>query len=126
MKPAGKGAMKAERGFTLIEAIVALGIAATALVVLMGRLGASADVQHSLAMHALALDVADNELARQMQNKSSSGEEKSGKIEVDGMTLSWRSWSEKTMLDGFVRRNIAVRVPGEPDVKLFEYQEVGQ
>jgi len=121
-----KDAMKTERGFTLIEAIVALGIAATALVVLMGRLGASADVQHSLAMHALALDVADNELARQMQNKSSSGAEKSGKIEVDGMTLNWRSWSEKTMLDGFVRRNITVKVPGEPDVKLFEYQETGQ
>jgi len=120
------GARKAERGFTLIEAIVALGIAATALVVLMGRLGASADVQHSLAMHALAMDVANNELARQIQNKSSSGEEKSGKIEVDGLTLSWRSWSEKTMLDGFVRRNIAVKVPGEPDVELFEYQEVAQ
>ncbi len=118
--------MKEERGFTLIEVIAALAIAATALVVLMGRLGASADVQHSLAMHALAQDVAANELARQLQDKGGSGEEKSGKLEVDGVSLSWRSWSEKTMLDGFVRRNIAVTAPGEPEVTLFEYQELTQ
>jgi len=115
--------MKREQGFTLIEVIVALGIAATALVVLMGRLGASADVQHSLAMHALALDVASNELSRLVQDQAASGDEKSGKIEVDGIKLDWRTWTEKTLLDGFVRRNISITAPGEPEVTLFEFQE---
>jgi len=116
--------MKQEQGFTLIEAIVALAIAATALVVLMGRLGASADIQRTLAVHELALDVASNELARQSLEPSTAGTEKSGKLESGGMTLSWRSWTEKTMLDGFVRRNIAVSAPGEAEVSLFLYQEV--
>jgi type II secretion system protein I len=113
-----------QQGFTLIEALVALGIAATALVVLTGRLGASADVQRSLGLHALALDVAANQLAEQSLQSSISGDEQSGTTEADGISIDWRSWTEQTMLDGFVRRNIAVRVPGEPEVKLFLYQEV--
>ncbi len=52
-----------ESGFTLIEALVALMIASTALVVLMGRLGVSADTQRSLSMHELELEHAYNKLA---------------------------------------------------------------
>jgi type II secretion system protein I len=115
--------MKNERGFTLIEALVALGIAATALVVLMGRLGASADVQYALATHALALDVAANELARSSLDISAT-DEKSGSVETGGLRMDWRSWTEQTMLEGFLRRNIAVKAPGEPEVTLFLYQEV--
>jgi len=113
-----------EQGFTLIEVIVALAIAATALVVLMGRLGASADVQRTLAAHALALDVASNALARESLQPSTSGSEQSGTVKMSGVTLSWRSWTVKTMLDGFVRRNVAVSAPGEPEVRLFLYREM--
>ena len=116
--------MKHQQGFTLIEALVALSIAATALVVLTGRLGASADIQRSLGLHALALDVAANQLAEQSLQPATQGDEQSGVVEAGGMSIEWRSWSEQTMLDGFVRRNIAVRAPGEPEVKLFLYQEV--
>ena len=116
--------MKHQQGFTLIEAMVALAIAATALVVLTGRLGASADVQRSLAMHALALDIAANQLAEQSLQPAISGDEQSGTDKTGGISMDWRSWTEQTMLDGFVRRNVAVRAPGEPAVKLFLYQEV--
>jgi len=113
-----------QQGFTLIEALVALGIAATALVVLTGRLGASADIQRTLGLQALALDVAANQLAEQSLQPSASGDETSGRVEASGENMEWRSWSEQTMLDGFVRRNIGVRVPGEAEVTLFLYQEV--
>lgn len=116
--------MRKESGFTLIEALVALGIAATALVVLMGRLGASADVQYTLATHALALDVAANELARISLDTAATTDEKSGSIETGGLQMQWRSWTEETMLEGFVRRNVAVKAAGEPEVTLFLYQEV--
>lgn len=121
--------MKRERGFTLIEALIALGIAATALVILVGRLGASADIQRRLAYHAVALDVACNELARLVVGDSAArpiqpAAEQSGVVEVDGISLNWRSWTEKTMLDGFVRQNIAVSVPGEEETTLFLYQEI--
>jgi type II secretion system protein I len=115
--------MRPERGFTLIETLVALGIAATALVVLMGRLGASADVQRTLATQALALDMAANELARHSLT-GQSGDETSGVIETGGMSMKWRSWTEKTMLENFVRRNIAVQAPDEPEVRLFLYEEL--
>ncbi|MDQ6978495.1 MAG: type II secretion system protein, partial [Ghiorsea sp.] len=42
----------AEQGFTLIETLVALGIAAVALTALAGRLGLSADTQRSLLAHS--------------------------------------------------------------------------
>lgn len=116
--------MNHQRGFTLIEALVALSIAATALVVLTGRLGASADIQRSLGLHALALDIAANQLAEQSLQPATQGDEQSGTDEAGGVNIDWRSWTEQTMLDGFVRRNVAVHAPGEPEVKLFLYQEV--
>ncbi len=112
-----------QRGFTLIEALVALGIAATALVVLLGRLGASADVQRTLADQRLALDVAANLLADEMLKPAPDGRETHGVVEAAGARLEWRRWTEKTFLDGFVRVNVAVHAPGEPDVVLFLYRD---
>lgn len=112
-----------QAGFTLIEALVALMIAATALVVLMGSLGTSADIQQTLSMHDLAMEQAQNKLT-ELSIISPSLDEQKGRIEVAGMQLEWRSWSEKTMLDGFVRLNVSLKVPGEADVSLFIYRAV--
>lgn len=113
-----------EAGFTLIEVLVALGIAAVTLVALVGRLGASADVQYSLASHAVMLDTAVNLLQAEREQPTISGEEKQGDIVVEGVSYHWRMWSEKTELDGFVRRNVAVQHPQEPEVKMFLYRMV--
>ena len=110
-------------GFTLIEALVALMIAATALVILMGSLGSSADIQRSLFMHELAIEQAHNKLT-ELSIASSSLDEQQGSIEIADMQLEWRSWSEKTMLDGFVRLNVSIQLPGEPEVSLFLYRDV--
>jgi len=112
-----------ESGFTLIEALVALMIASTALVVLMGRLGSSANIQHSLMMHELAMDSARNKLA-ELTIASTSLDEQQGVIEAGEMQLEWRSWSEKTMLDSFMRLNVSVKAPNEPKVAVFLYREV--
>jgi len=110
------------RGFTLIEVLVALAIASFALVALMGRLGASADIQRSLSLNALALDVGRNVLAEDQLHPLLS-DEKQGDIEFGKVRLHWRSWSEKTLLDSFVRRNVAVKVEHEPEVTLFMYRD---
>jgi len=112
-----------ESGFTLIEALVALIIASTALVVLMGRLGSSANIQHTLMIHELAMDSARNKLA-ELTMASSSLDEQQGVIEAGDMQLQWRSWSEKTMLDGFMRLNVSVKAPNEPKVVIFLYREI--
>ena len=109
-----------QSGFTLIEALVALMIAATALVVLMGSLGSSADSQRTLSMHQLAMEHAQNKLA-ELAITSSSLDDQKGSIEVANIQLEWRSWSEQTMLDGFVRLNVSVQAPDEPEVSLFLY-----
>lgn len=112
-----------QSGFTLIEALVALMIAATALVVLMGSLGSSADLQRTLSMHDLAMEQAQNKLVE--SSIASAGlDEQKGTIEIADMQLEWRRWSEKTMLDGFMRINVSMQVPGEPAVTLFIYQNV--
>jgi len=112
-----------QSGFTLIEALVALMIAATALVVLMGTLGTSSQVQRTLSMHALAMEQAQNKLT-ELSITSTSLDEQQGSIEVAGLQLEWRSWSEKTMLDGFMRLNVSVTIPGEPEVSTFLYRAV--
>ncbi len=112
-----------EAGFTLIEALVALMIASTALVALMGRLGSSANIQHALSMQELALDSALNKLT-ELTIASDSLDEQSGVIEAGDMQLQWRSWSEKTMLDGFMRLNVSVKAPDEPKVTVFLYRAV--
>lgn len=112
---------EAQRGFTLVEALAALAIAATALVVLMGRLGSSADIQRTLSKHEIALDIAYNRLAEEVVN-GLTADDRDGVIVLDNQKLNWRSWTEKSELEGFVRRNVAVTMPGEPEVTLFIYQ----
>ena len=114
--------MNSERGFTLIEVLIALGIASVALVAMVGRLGASADVQYSLASHAVMLDTAVNLLQAERESDTIPSEEKQGDIEVEGVTYHWRTWSEKTELDGFVRRNVSVQSPQEPELTMFLYR----
>jgi len=112
------------QGFTLIEVLVALSIASFALVALMGRLGASADVQRTLALHALAIQEARNLLAEESLQPTVSSSEKSGSITSADVPMTWRAWTEKTALDGFVRRNVAVQAGSEPEVILFMYRAI--
>ena len=108
-----------EKGFTLIETLVALGIAAVALTALAGRLGISADTQRSLIAHSTMLEVATNVLEEQRLNPSVVLSEKQGDVEARGMKMTWRLSVEKTMLDDFVRQNVVVSYDDEPDVSLF-------
>ncbi len=111
-----------QQGFTLIETLVALAIAATALVVLMGRLGASADLQRRLVAQAVAVDEARNLLAQEMIQSLSSGREHSGKKSVGEHQLTWRLWSESTVNKQLVRQNVQVNVDHDGEFKLFVYR----
>lgn len=108
-------------GFTLIETLVALGIAAVALTTLVGRLGVSADTQRSLMVHSTMLEVATNVLESQRLGAAINLDDKEGDVEVRGMHMTWKLFSEKTMVDDFARQNVVVSYAGEPDVSLFLY-----
>lgn len=111
-----------QRGFTLLEVLAALAITAGALVVLLGRLGAAADIQRDLALHALALEVAVNELERDRLLAVLPSEERQGEVEVEGVQLSWKKRVKPTAVKDFVRQDIAVSAAGETAVELFLYR----
>ena len=115
--------MNNEAGFTLIEVLVAIGITAVALVAMVGRMGASADIQYGLSNHALMQDTAMNLLQQQRFSKEVKTSEESGTIEIGDNLFRWRLWVEQTELDGFVRQNVAVSHDDEPDFLLFLYRE---
>jgi len=111
------------RGFTLLEVMVALAIAATALVVLMGRVGSSADIQHDLALHAEAMSLAVNELERiGMEGKPAA--DVSGKIETASGMFTWKSSQLATLDAQFVRQNMLVTAPDGGTVSLFLYRRL--
>jgi len=114
------------RGFTLLEVMAALAIAATALVVLLSRLGASADIQHDVFMHALSLETAVDVLNRERLSESVSTSQKEGKDEALGVELAWSIQPEQTMVPGFLRQNVTVTAPREAPVSLFLYRAMPQ
>jgi len=113
-----------QRGFTLIETLVALAIAATALIVLMGRLGASADLQRKLMAQVVAVDEARNLLAQEIIQPSSSGRERKGKRKLAGHQITWRLWSESTVSKQLVRQNVQVNVDHDGQFELFVYRHI--
>lgn len=114
--------MKRNPGFTLLEVMVALAIATTALVVLISRLGNSADIQYSLRSHALALETAMDLLARERLKPNIPSSEERGEVRALGQLLTWKSRIETTPIPDFVRQNMSISIQGEPDVDLFLYR----
>ncbi|MDX8412152.1 MAG: type II secretion system minor pseudopilin GspI [Mariprofundaceae bacterium] len=116
----------ASRGFTLLEVMVALAIAATALVVLLSRLGASADLQHDVFIHALSLETAVDVLNRERMYDTLVTSQMEGKDEAMGVELNWTIRPEETMDSSFLRYSVTVAVPSESPVDLFLYRAVPQ
>ncbi len=111
----------APRGFTLLEVLVAMAIAATALVVLLQRVGTSSDTQHVLDFQSLALATAIDVLERG-RLEPLTYDERHGQADVQGLRMLWTTSVEKTDVPGFVRQNIEVRAPDGRSYRLFLYR----
>jgi general secretion pathway protein I len=107
------------RGFTLIEVLVALAIVAVALSAGMRALAQSADGATTLKARTLALWVAENRLARaQLADPlPSPGTTVGADIEA-GVALAWRQTVSTTPNPAFLRIEIVVAEPQQPDYML--------
>lgn len=109
----------AARGFTLIEILVALAIAAVALAAGMRALAQAADGAGTLKARTLALWVAQNRLAAIQlgSNSLSSSETRGGAVQA-GVAFLWQVQVSGTPNPAFRRVDIVVSEAGVPDYTL--------
>jgi general secretion pathway protein I len=108
-----------ERGFTLIEILVALAIVAVALAAGMRALAQSADAAGSLKARTLALWVAENNLARaQLATPWPEVGMATGQETQAGAQFVWKTSITRTPNPAFRRFDIMVAEPQAPDYAL--------
>lgn len=100
----------ANRGFTLIEVLVALAVLAIALTAVMRTLAQSIDMSASLRDHNVALWVAQNRLAEHQIRKDWPAQDTTeGTTEMAGREWRWREQVSGTPEPALRRIEIEVR-----------------
>ena len=113
-----------QRGFTLVEVLVALAVLAIALAALMRAMGQAVDITASLRDHDEALWVAQNRYAEhQMQRDWPPVDTVDGDAEMGGKTWYWREQVSTTPEPKLRRIEITVR--READSKAAAAKLVG-
>ncbi|UTA47881.1 type II secretion system minor pseudopilin GspI [Simiduia sp. 21SJ11W-1] len=118
--------MNPERGFSLVEVLVALMIVGLALPALLGQMQSQSDAQGSLRNKTLALYVAQNKIAeyrlRMREPNFTLSESETGEVEMAGVRWHWRSTSTKFPDIG--ARQVEVFVGLKPDDSLSSVMAV--
>ena len=111
--------MASERGFTLIEVMVALLIVATALPALLMRIGTMATTTAYSRDVAIAHWVAENKLQEIYINQYLDGQPPRGRqaddVEMASATWDWQTETETTQVPQILRLYVRVKMQGEKD-----------
>lgn len=106
-----------QAGFTLIEVMVALAIAAISLAAVTAAVSQMVDAANSLRNRTYASWIAQNKIAElRLANVVPDVSEDSDTIEFAGLDWSWRATISDTGVENLFRVDVAVSFAGSDDV----------
>lgn len=96
-------------GFTLLEVMVALGIAALSLTAVTAAMSQMVDAASSMRERTYASWIAQNQIAEmRLSNVVPDVSEDSGEVEFAGLEWTWRSTVSETGVENLYRVDVAV------------------
>lgn len=109
--------MRRHGGFTLIEVLVALAIAALALAAVAASVSQMADRAVAMQDRIYSSWIAQNLLAEmRLTNELPEIDETTGELEYAGLEWAWRSVVSETGVENLFRVDVEVRYAGSNDV----------
>lgn len=105
-----------QRGFTLIEVVVALAIVAIGMLAVFKTIGDSVNNVEALRDRSFAGWIADNRITEiRLSGQLPSVEETAGEIEFAGRQWHWVTKVSQTQVQGMRRIDVSVRRDGDPE-----------
>jgi general secretion pathway protein I len=105
-----------QRGFTLIEVVVALAIVAIGMLAVFKTIGDSVNNVEALRDRSFAGWIADNRITEiRLTGQMPSVEETAGEVEFAGRRWHWVTKVSQTQVEGLRRIDVSVRRDGDPE-----------
>ena len=106
--------MKSERGFTLVEVLVALAIVALSLAAIAATMSQMLDAANSLRDRTYASWIAQNKIAEmRLANVLPEVSTTSGEVDYGNATWEWRAVVSETGVENFMRVDVSVSHVGD-------------
>ena len=108
--------MSRNKGFTLLEVLVALAIVSLALIAAAGSIGKMADNANGLRERLYASWIAENKIAEmRLANVIPEVSTSSGELDYAGTEWAWRAVVSETGVENLYRVDVSVSRPGADD-----------
>ncbi len=112
--------MRAERGFTLVEVLVALAIVALSLAAMAATMSQMLDAANSLRDRTYASWIAQNKIAEmRLANVLPEVSATSGEVDYGNATWAWRAVVSETGVENFMRVDVSISHAGGDEYVVF-------